>query len=257
MSGPMVATQGMTVIKVGGRAQDDERLARDIAARWLTAPGALCVVHGGGPGIDRLQRRLGATPHFANGRRVTSEDDMETVRMALSGLANKRLVASLCELGVPAVGVSGEDAGLLLAEVDPALGRVGRPRSVNAGLLHVLLANGYLPVISPIGTASDGSGPLNVNGDDAASAIAAALGASELLFVSDVDGVLAGRAPVATLTDGEAAALVASGSASGGMAVKLECALGALAGGVGTVRIGGVSAIANAASGTTVYLGQE
>lgn len=253
----MVATPAMTVIKVGGRAQDDDRLARDIAARWSAAPGALCVVHGGGPGIDRLQRRLGATPRFEKGRRVTSDDDMETVRMALSGLANKRLVASLCEVGVKAVGVSGEDAGLLLADADPVLGRVGRPRSVNVALLHVLLSNGYLPVISPIGTASDGSGPLNVNGDDAAAAIASALGASVLLFVSDVDGVLAGNAPVATLTDGEAAALVASGSASGGMAVKLECALGALAGGVGAVRIGGVSAIADAASGTTVYLGQE
>jgi acetylglutamate kinase len=257
MSGVTVATQAIAVIKVGGRAQDDVRLPRDLAARWMAAPGALCVVHGGGPGIDRLQRRLGATPRFENGRRVTSEDDMETVRMALSGLANKRLVASLCELGVPAVGVSGEDAGLILAEPDPALGRVGRPRSVNAGLLTVLLANGYLPVIAPVSTASDGSGPLNVNGDDAASAIAAALGASELLFVSDVDGVRAEQAPVATLTRDEAMALLASGSASGGMAVKLECALGALADGVGAVRIGGVSAIANASCGTTVHLGQE
>ena len=77
MSGPMVATQAMTVIKVGGRAQEDERLARDIAARWLAAPGALCVVHGGGPGIDRLQRRLGATPRFEDGRRADAFDAVD------------------------------------------------------------------------------------------------------------------------------------------------------------------------------------
>ena len=187
----MSGTATMRVLKVGGRAQEDPALVGEIAAAWRAAPGALCVVHGGAVEIDRLQCALGATPRFVGGRRVTSAEDIETVRMALSGSANKRMVSALCALGVPAVGVSGEDAAMLrAAPFDDALGRVGRPQSVRVDLVRLLLSGGYLPVIAPLAAGAEGeAGALNVNGDDAAAAIAAALGATELLFVTDVAGV--------------------------------------------------------------------
>ncbi len=243
----------LRVVKIGGRAQEDARLAELVAAAWAEAPGALCLVHGGAVEIDRLQRAFGSTPRFVGGRRVTSADDVDTVRMAL-GLANKRLVAALCARGVPAVGISGEDAQLLEAEpLDPALGHVGTPRVVRAELLELLLAGHYLPVIAPVGTAGGSAvAPLNVNGDDAAAAIAGALRAHELLFVSDVEGVLRGGLTVDTLDAEEAEVLIADGTAVGGMAVKLGCALEALRAGTRTVRIGGVAAIADATVGTTL-----
>ena len=254
------ALASVDVIKVGGRAQEDPSLAASIAARWRAAPASFCLVHGGAVEIDRLQRRLGGTPTFVDGRRVTTDDDVETVRMALSGSANKRLVAALCALGIPAVGVSGEDAGMLQAApaANPALGRVGTPASVRVELLRVLLAAGYLPVVAPLGTSTvSGGEALNVNGDDAAAAIAAALGSGELLLVTDVAGVRRGTAVLATLGIQDALALIASGEASGGMLVKIEGALSALGRGVGRVRIGDVAAISDSTLGTTFYLREE
>jgi len=253
------ALASVDVIKVGGRAQEDPSLAASLATRWRTAPASFCLVHGGAVEIDRLQRRLGGTPTFVDGRRVTTDDDVETVRMALSGSANKRLVAALCALGIPAVGVSGEDAGMLQAApaANPALGRVGTPASVRVELLRVLLAAGYLPVVAPLGTSTVTGEALNVNGDDAAAAIAAALGSGELLLVTDVAGVRRGAAVLATLGIQEALALIASGEASGGMLVKIEGALGALGRGVGRVRIGDVAAISDSTLGTTFYLREE
>ncbi|HVE79003.1 MAG TPA: acetylglutamate kinase [Gemmatimonadaceae bacterium] len=257
-------TTALRVIKVGGRAQEDPALARALAAAWRAAPASLCVVHGGGGELSALQRRLGGEPRFVGGRRVTSAADIELARMALSGAANKRLVARLVALGVPATGLSGEDAGLLTAEPfdSGALGLVGGAPRADATLLRHLLAGGYLPVVSPLGrprAASDASDPgraadeaLNVNGDDAAAAIAVALGAAELLLLSDVPGVLDGRRPVATLDPDRAAALVAGGTAVGGMAAKLEAALAALEGGVPRVRIGDAALLDDAGAGTTL-----
>jgi len=265
-------------VKLGGRVQRDPALPAAIAHAWVDAAGALVVVHGGGDEVSALQRRLGAEPAFVGGRRVTSDEDIDVLRMALSGLANKRLVSALVACGVSAVGVSGEDAALLAAEPGDAvrLGRVGRPTAVNVRLLRHLTAGGYLPVVSPlardwgnsagpagIGTgvpgseASDAPAALNVNGDDAAAAIAAALlgpeGAGvELLLVSDVPGVRIGDETVATLDAGEALAAVADGRASGGMAAKLEAAVAALARGVPRVRIGDLAALGDPACGTVV-----
>lgn len=252
----MSARKAIRVIKVGGRAQEDPSLAGEIAAAWQAAPGALCVVHGGAVEIDRLQRALGSTPRFVGGRRVTSAEDVETVRMALSGSANKRIVSALCALGVPAVGISGEDAAMLrAAPFDESLGRVGRPQSVSVDLIRLLLAGGFLPVIAPLAAGPDGeAGALNVNGDDAAAAIAAALGASELLFVTDVEGVRLDGGTVETLDATAAQAMLESGTAAGGMAVKVASALGALAGGTARVRIGGTAAIRDASAGTTLTM---
>ncbi|MFL5561654.1 MAG: acetylglutamate kinase [Gemmatimonadaceae bacterium] len=250
---------GVRVIKVGGRAQEDPALAGAIAAAWRAAPGGLCLVHGGAVEIDRLQRALGAVPRFVGGRRVTSAEDIETVRMALSGTANKRLVSALCALGIPAVGISGEDGAMLrAAPFDDSLGQVGRPQSVRTDLIRLLLDGGFLPVIAPLAAGAEGeAGALNVNGDDAAAAIAAALGASELVFVTDVDGVRQDGATIESLDASTAKALLASGTAVGGMAVKVACALDALAGGTARIRIGGTAAIRDASAGTTLTMHGE
>jgi acetylglutamate kinase len=250
------AAAQLRVIKVGGRAQEDPALVGRIAEAWRSAPGALCLVHGGAAEIDRLQRALGGTPRLVGGRRVTSDEDIDTVRMALSGSANKRLVAALNAAGVAAVGVSGEDAAMMRATpLDPALGRVGRPDAVRPDLLRLLLDAGFLPVVAPLAAPPEGNaGALNVNGDDAAAAIAVALGAAELFYVTDVAGVRRGTETLARLDAREAAALLASGAAGGGMGVKVTSALGALAGGIGRVRIGESDALADPARGTTLTL---
>lgn len=243
------------VIKIGGRAQGDPALAAAIASA-VTQGDRVCVVHGGGDEVSQLQRQLGAEPTFHNGRRVTTEGDLVVVRMVLSATVNKRLVGDFARAGVAAVGVSGEDGGLLTCRLfaDGALGAVGEPETVNATLLHALFAGGFVPVVSPVGRFADGSG-CNVNGDDAAAAIAAALGADELLLVADVPGVLdADGTRIALLDDDGMAALVSSGGAKGGMIAKLESARHALGGGVSRVRIGNLSAITDADAGTTLVV---
>jgi acetylglutamate kinase len=244
----------MRVIKIGGRAQGDARLPEVIARAWHAAPGTLCVVHGGGDEISALQRALGVEPVFTGGRRITSEKDIEIVRMALSGAANKRLVARLLSAGVRALGLSGEDAALIGARTVEGLGRVGTPEAIDARLLQHLLGGGYLPVISPVARerASREGAALNVNGDDAAAAIAAAMGAAELVLVADVPGVMIAGAVVPVLDVDEAAAATARGDASGGMAAKLQAATSALTQGVERVRIGDLDAISDPRRGTVI-----
>lgn len=246
------------VIKVGGRAQGDPALPAAIAEA-VQAGARVVVVHGGGDEVSQLQRQMGMEPTFHNGRRVTTEGDLLIVRMVLSGTVNKRLVATFAASGVRAVGISGEDGGLLTCRVfrDGILGAVGEPESVDPTLLHTLLDAGFTPVVSPLGRLADGSG-CNVNGDDAAAAIAAALGADELLLVADVPGVLdaaGGRIP---LLDAEGMqALIASGAAKGGMIAKLESARLTLERGVSRVRIGDFAAIGDPSAGTTLVLAAE
>jgi acetylglutamate kinase len=241
------------VIKIGGRAQGDPALAPALAAA-VAAGDRLCVVHGGGDEVSQLQRQLGAEPTFLGGRRVATEGDLVVVRMVLSGTVNKRLVRDFTAAGVPAAGVSGEDGQLLTCRVfgDGSLGAVGEPARVEPALLHALVAGGFVPVVSPLGRFADGQG-CNVNGDDAAAAIAAALGADELLLVADVPGVLdAAGERIPSLDEEGMAALVASGGAKGGMIAKLESARRALDGGVARVRIGNLAAIGDREAGTVL-----
>lgn len=262
------------VIKIGGRVQGDPALSRAIAGAWRAAPQALCVVHGGGDEVTALQRLFGREPAFHGGRRVTTASDIDTLRMVLSGSANKRLVAALTAEGVAALGISGEDAALIAAELDEsaALGLVGTPIRINVALLRHLMAGGYLPVISPLahdlesarsrdaeptsgtlaGRSGTAAGALNVNGDDAAGAIAVALEADELLLVSDVAGVRMNGVAVPELSASEAEDLIASGEAAGGMAAKLEAALRAVSRGISHVRIGDLAAIADTGRGTLI-----
>ena len=254
------------VVKVGGRTQSDPRLSVALrnAARTCDAPtdtgASLCVVHGGGDEVSALQRRLGLEPQFHGGRRVTNAADLEVVRMVLSGTINKRVVALLLAQGMRAVGISGEDGFLFAARAThrAMMGRVGGAVSVNPAIVLHLLAGGYVPVISPLARDMDdagiGNGGLNVNGDDAAAAVAAALRADELLFVVDVQGVVVDGAVVSSLDSDDASALVTSGAALGGMSAKLEAAARALDGGVGVVRIAGIEGIGNAGAGTRILL---
>lgn len=249
----MTASQSIRVVKIGGRPQGDPSLAARLAAAWRATPGALVVVHGGGDEITALQKAFDVTPRFVGGRRVTSAQDIDTLRMALSGAANKRIVARVRAEGIDAIGLSGEDAGLLVSHAMNAelYGLVGEPRSVNVRLLGQLLGAGLLPILSPVSASDTPGEALNVNGDDAASAIASALGARDLLLVADVPGVLVDGDVVPVLRRSEAEALVASGVAAGGMGAKVQAALAALARGVARVRIGDLAAIEDISRGTT------
>jgi acetylglutamate kinase len=244
------------VVKIGGRPQGDPALVAAVSAAHLAAPGSLVLVHGGGDEVSALQKLYGAEAKFSGGRRITSAADLEILRMALSGSANKRLVAALVGAGVAAVGLSGEDAALILARALDVerYGFVGAPSRVRSALLRHLLEGGFLPVLSPVsrGDASSGSVTLNVNGDDAASAIAVALEADELLLVSDVEGVLVDRSPLSSLGVEEARRLIEQGVAVGGMSAKLEAALAALEGGVERVRISDIAAIEDLGRGTVL-----
>lgn len=245
------------IVKLGGRVQSDPALPGALAAAWSASP-QLVIVHGGGDEVSALQSAFGRVAQFVDGKRVTAPEDLELLRMALSGSANKRLVASLVGAGVPAVGVSGEDAGMLRAVADQrsTMGEVGTPADVNPLLLYHLLAGGFCPVVSPLSRDRDatGAGVLNVNGDDAAAAIAVAMRATELLLVSDVEGVLMDGAAVSQLDADAARDAIRRGVARGGMAAKLDAALGALARGVARVRIGAVSALTDDTRGTVITL---
>lgn len=248
------------VIKLGGRAQNDAGLPQAVKEIWGRSSENLCVVHGGGDEITALQLALGKKPAFINGRRVTTPDDIQLLRMVLSGVINKRLVSAFARAGVAAVGLSGEDGKLIVAgrasdgDAMFELGAVGIPKRINADLLRGLMGNGYLPVISPLGSDCGDSttGALNVNGDDAAAAIAKALGASELLFVVDVEGVLRDGRALTSIDLSEVDHLVKGGTISGGMTAKLDAAKCALSGGVARVRISGIRGIIDEKRGTKV-----
>lgn len=246
------------VVKLGGRVQSDPRLSGAVRDYRARSKARLCIVHGGGDEVSSLQRTLGHEPSFVNGRRVTTAEDLELVRMVLSGSANKRLVATLRAAGVEAAGISGEDGGLLSAvPIDrERFGHAGKPVKVNTALIDVLLAGGFVPVISPVASdaGSESGAALNVNGDDAAAAIAAELNA-ELWLISDVEGVLdehmmtIGRIDAAQLDS-----LVAAGTVNRGMHAKLEAGFAALEAGASRVRIASLEAFSDDTAGTILSL---
>lgn len=244
---------GITVIKTGGNELDDPAWVQALAGAIAQVGGRIVLVHGGGKEVTDLQRMLGTEPEWHEGLRVTTAEALIAARMVLSGLVNKRLVSALARVGLDGVGVSGEDGGLLRGEPahGGALGRTGTVREVHPRVLHALLTAGMLPVVSPVTRAIDGE-PLNVNADEAAAAIAAALRADRLLVVSNVAGVMWGDAVLDEVDMVEVDELVSSGVATGGMGPKLRAAATAASAGVAEVRIGGLDMLTDPRVGTRV-----
>ena len=230
------------VIKIGGNEMNVAGFLEELAAQvaGVVAAEPVVIVHGGGQEIATLQTRLGIEPLKVDGLRVTDAASLDVAEMVLSGRTNKQIVRALLAAGLDAVGLSGVDGRLLTArkKEHPTadLGLVGEIVAVRAHLLQRLLQVGITPVISPISLSNDGQ-TYNVNADEAATAIAAALGAEALDFVSNVPGVLAGGELVTRLSPDETETLIADGVISGGMIPKVRAALDALARGVPQVRI--------------------
>jgi acetylglutamate kinase len=180
-------TGKVIVVKVGGLPMTDPARARSLAKDVLLLHSVgirPVLVHGGGPQIDEQMKRAGLTPEFREGLRVTDSETLDIVRMVLVGKINRELVGALNALEPVAVGVAGEDARLLETEpLDPALGFVGTVTRVNAGLLHALHEDGLVPIVSTVGADKDGQ-PYNVNADDAARAIAIAMGAEKIIYLT-------------------------------------------------------------------------
>lgn len=229
------------LVKLGGTlldsAESRDALARQIAAA-ANAGHEITVVHGGGKQMTRYLTERGIESTFVGGLRVTTPETVDAVLKVFAGTVNHELVASLNRAGALAVGLSGIDSFLVEAEqMDPALGAVGRVTKCNPALLTLLTANGYVPVVACV--AGDRQGQVyNVNADQMAVACAAGFGAAQLIFLTDVEGVMDADKRVQPLLDARASRqLIADGVATGGMQAKLNAALSALEAGVAQVRI--------------------
>ena len=229
------------LVKIGGALLDSAETRHNLA-KQIAAAGArgfeLVVVHGGGKQMTQYLADRGIKSRFVDGLRVTTPETLDAVLKVFAGTVNHQLVASVNRAGAAAVGLSGIDAHLAEAEqMDPALGAVGRVTKSNPALLNLLTANGYVPVVACV--AGDREGNIyNVNADQMAVACAAGFGAKQLIFLTDVPGVLdASKQICRTLSAHQSRQLIAGGIATGGMQAKLNAALAALAAGVEQVRI--------------------
>jgi acetylglutamate kinase len=215
------------VVKLGGTTiSDQQQVLEEVAAIARQRP--VILIHGGGRRITEWLDRLGVPSHFEGGLRVTDPAALEVAAAVLRGVVNSELVAGLRSLGVDAVGLSGVDGGLLIAERIPELGLVARVVGLRRDLIDAILVGGQVPVVAPLARDEEGV-VCNVNADDAAAGIAAGLGARQLVLMTDVDGVrdAEGRR-LDTLTVGEAEALIESGVINGGMVPKIRAALAAV-----------------------------
>ena len=237
-------TGKILVLKVGGLPMTDPARARSLAKDVLLLHSVgirPVLVHGGGPQIDDLMRKLGKTPEFLDGLRVTDGETLDLVRMVLVGKINRELVSALNALEPIAVGVAGEDGRLLeAAPIDPQLGFVGKAGAVRPGLLHALLDDGLIPIVSTVGSNANGQ-PYNINADDAARAIAVAMGAEKLVYLTGAVGLLDDPADPSTLvhclTPAEARARIDAAGVTGGMIPKLMACAEAVEGGVASAHI--------------------
>ncbi len=234
----------IVVIKYGGHAMSDPGLAdlfaTDVVLMRLVGMNPV-VVHGGGPQISDLMRRLGKEPEFVDGRRVTDAETVDIVRMTLVGKVNREIVASVNRHGSYAVGLSGEDAGLIrVNQRDPRLGFVGDVREIDPSIVERLLREELIPVVATVGVDDDGNA-YNVNADSVAGAMAEALDAEKLVYLTDVAGVygdwpdessLISRIDVAGMEQ-----LIAGGRVSEGMIPKLESCVSALRNGVRSAHV--------------------
>ncbi len=242
------------VYKIGGPALEDPTLLAPLAAELRAAAGQTLLVHGGGRHVDRLLRALGVESRFVDGRRETSPAAMEVVEMVLSGVVNKALASELTRAGVPAVGIAGRDGGLLRADREPGLGRVGSRVRVDPDAVLALWSAGFLPVVSPVSNGPAGES-LNVNADEAALGLARALFARTLVYLSDVDGVSVAGAPLASLGTVAAERWIRDGTITGGMALKVRVALEAVQAGIPEVVIAGKARLSGGFPGTRIVAG--
>jgi acetylglutamate kinase len=234
------------VIKYGGAAMTDcdlkSKIMQDIVLMKYVGMHPV-VVHGGGPEINLMLKRLGIETSFSNGLRVTSKETMEIVEMVLGGKVNKEIVAGINSIGGKAVGISGKDGGIIRAHPIDAggeMGFVGEVSSINPELIATVIENGYIPVIAPIGM-GDNRESYNINADLVASAIAVAMKADKLVLLTDVPGLL--RDPedkeslISVLRVSEVDNYIGQGIIAGGMIPKVKCCVQSVAGGVGRTHI--------------------
>lgn len=217
----------IVVVKLGGTTLADQaHVLEDVAAVARRRP--VVLVHGGGRRITEWLDRLGVKTRFEGGLRVTDQASLEVAAAVLRGVVNSELVSALRDLGVDAVGLSGVDGGLLIAERVPDIGLVATVVGLRRDLLDAVLVSGQVPVVAPL--ARDEAGIVcNVNADDAAAGIAAGLGARQLVLLTDVDGIRDARGDrLDTISAEEAEALVRDGTIAGGMVPKVRAALAAL-----------------------------
>jgi acetylglutamate kinase len=236
------------VVKYGGHAMEGgvpQHFAQDIVLMKQTGIDPV-VVHGGGPQIGSMLKRLSIPSNFVDGLRVTDAAAIEVVEMVLTGSINKQVVSGINAAGGRAVGISGKDGNLIVAsklermKLDPAtlqsrpvdLGFVGVPESVNAEVLRTIINSALIPVVAPIGVGRKGE-TFNINADTIAGAVASAMGATRLITLTDVEGVLDSEGKrIRRLPIAEARTLIANGTISGGMIPKIETAIEAVEGGV-------------------------
>jgi len=242
------------VIKYGGAAMVEtslkEDFARDVTLMKFVGLNPV-IVHGGGPQINSVLEKMGVSPKFVRGMRLTDQETMDVVEMVLGGKVNKSIVAQINRHGGKAVGLSGKDAGLIQARkmhivhqedkdkppeiIDPGL--VGEVTAINAEIISTLAGQGFIPVIAPVGTSESGE-TYNINADLVAASIAKALAAERLIFLTDVDGVkdLSGKI-ISSIDSRTINDMIKDQSISGGMIPKLECAQNAVQQGVEKVHI--------------------
>jgi len=233
------------VIKYGGNAMTDESLktsfARDVVLLKQVGINPV-IVHGGGPQIGKLLEQIGKESHFIEGMRVTDTETMDVVQMVLGGLVNKQIVSNINQAGGRAIGLTGKDGNLIIAEKlelkskakenQPSeiidLGHVGRVKKINPGIVKLLDSEKYIPVIAPVGVGENGT-TYNINADLVAGEMAAILGAERLLLLTNTPGVLNKEGELLTGLDKEKIqALTDDGTIQGGMLPKLQCALDAI-----------------------------
>ncbi len=232
------------IVKVGGLPMTDPERARSLAKDVLLLHSVgirPVLVHGGGPQIDAQMRRAGKQPEFVDGLRVTDAETLDIVRMVLVGKINRELVSAVNAIEPVAVGIAGEDGRLLEAEpLDSRLGFVGRVTEVRSALLKGLLDDGLIPVVSTVGAGKDGQ-PYNVNADDAARAIATALEAEKIIYLTGAPGLLADPGDPASLvkrlTAAGARRWIADAGVTGGMIPKLQACAEAVESGVGSAHM--------------------
>ena len=243
------------VVKYGGHAMVEDELkksfARDIALLKQVGINPV-VVHGGGPQIGQLLKRLGKEAKFVEGMRITDSETMDIVEMVLAGLVNKEIVSNINRAGGRAIGLSGKDGGLICARKlvlqrdDPKLqvpeiidlGHVGEVSRINPQVLELIDKDRFVPVIAPVGYNKDEGVSYNINADLVAGAIAKALGAAKLVLLTDVPGVLGEDKQLRShLTATEANAWIGDGTIAGGMIPKVQCCLDAVDHGVGRAHI--------------------